>query len=227
MALLEAGYLLLAGTLVLALLAGLTLILLPLALFAPLARSSRRLRWQVFGYFTAIGLAFLFVEIAFLQKVVLLVHHPTVALALVLGTFLLAAGAGSAWSSRVPEEGSRRALVRAVAGIVLLGACYSVAFDSLIVELGAWSAAARALVGVLLLAPHAFCMGVPFPLALRGLDEPLVPWAWGINGCASVVSAALATLLAVDFGFRLVLALALVLYVVILPVFPRGPRPAG
>jgi hypothetical protein len=222
MALLEAGYLLLAGTLVLALLAGLTLILLPLVLFAPLARTSRRLRWRVFGYFTAIGLAFLFVEIAFLQKIVLLVHHPTVALALVLGTFLLAAGAGSAWSSRVPEGGSRRALVRAVLGIVLLGACYSVAFDVLIEALGAWSAAARALVGVVLLAPLALCMGVPFPLALRGLDQPLVPWAWGINGCASVVSAALATELAVDFGFRVVLALALVLYVGTLAVFPRA-----
>jgi membrane protein implicated in regulation of membrane protease activity len=67
-------------------------------------------------------------------------------------------------------------------------------------------------------------MGVPFPLALRGLEQPLVPWAWGINGCASVVSAALATLIAVDFGFRAVLVLALALYVVILAVFPRGTR---
>ena len=56
-------------------------------------------------------------------------------------------------------------------------------------------------------------MGLPFPLALRELDEPLVPWAWGINGCASVVSAALATLLAVDFGFSAVLWIALALYV--------------
>ena len=51
MALLEAGYLLLVTTLVQALLAGLLLILLPLVLFAPLARTNRRLRWQVFAYF--------------------------------------------------------------------------------------------------------------------------------------------------------------------------------
>jgi hypothetical protein len=61
---------------------------------------------------------------------------------------------------------------------------------------------------------------------MRGLDEPLVPWAWGINGCASVVSAALATLLAVDFGFAAVLALALGLYAVVLAVFP-GARVAS
>ena len=221
MALLEAGYLLLVGTLVLALLAGLVLILLPLALFAPLARTGRRLRWQVFAYFTGIGLAFLFVEIAFLQKLVLLVHHPTIALALVLATFLLAAGAGSAWSSRVPQVRSRRALAGAVVGIVLLGACYSAVFDTLIAAQAAWPIAARALVSAGLLAPLAFCMGMPFPLALRELDEPLVPWAWGINGCASVVSATLATLLAVDFGFSVVLWLALALYVCVVGVFPR------
>ena len=86
------------------------LIVLPLVLFAPLVRTSRTLRWQVFAYFTAIGLAFLFVEIAFLQKLVLLMHHPTVAFALVLATFLLGAGAGSAWSSRVaPARESARA----------------------------------------------------------------------------------------------------------------------
>jgi hypothetical protein len=211
----------LAGTLVLALLAGLVLILLPLVLFAPLARTGRRLRWRVFAYFTAIGLAFLFLEIAFLQKLLLLVHHPTVALALVLATFLVAAGAGSAWSSRVPETRSRRALAIAVVGIVVLGAFYSVIFDALIVALASWPTVARALLAATLLAPLAFCMGVPFPLALRDLDEPLVPWAWGINGCASVVSAALATLLAVDFGFSVVLWFALALYVFVLAVFPR------
>ena len=227
MALLEAGYLLLVTTLVQALLAGLLLILLPLVLFAPLAQTSRRLRWQVFAYFAGIGLAFLFVEIAFLQKLMLLVHHPTVALSLVLATFLLGAGAGSAWSSRFPTAQSRILLIGAVAGIVLLGALYGAAFDALIGELAAWPTAARALVAAGLLAPLAFCMGMPFPLALRELDEPLVPWAWGINGCASVVSAALATLLAVDFGFSAVLWIALALYVLILAAFPRRRAPAG
>jgi hypothetical protein len=120
---------------------------------------------------------------------------------------------------------SRILLSGAVAGIVLLGAVYGAAFDALIGELAAWPTAARALVAAGLLAPLAFCMGVPFPLALRELDEPLVPWAWGINGCASVVSAALATLLAVDFGFSAVLGIALALYVLVLTVFPQRRVP--
>jgi hypothetical protein len=39
-----------------------------------------------------------------------------------------------------------------------------------------------------------------------------VPWAWGINGCASVVSAIVATLLTMGFGSRAVVLIAAVLY---------------
>jgi L-cystine uptake protein TcyP (sodium:dicarboxylate symporter family) len=68
--------------------------------------------------------------------------------------------------------------------------------------------------------PLAFLMGTPFPLALRELTESLVPWAWGINGCASVVSPALATLLAIDLGLSPVLWLALLIYIATLSAFP-------
>jgi hypothetical protein len=222
LAIAEAGYLLLVATLAQAVIAGLVLIVVPLALFAPLVQTPRPLRWRVLAYFCGIGLAFLFVEIAFLQKLILLVHHPTLALALVLGTFLVAAGAGSAFAGWIPAERSRRLLGIGVAVIVLLGAFYAVSCDALIAAMAAWPLVARATAAALLMAPLAFCMGMPFPLALRELPQPLVPWAWGINGCASVVGAALATLLAVDFGFSAVLWLALALYAGILWVFPGG-----
>jgi hypothetical protein len=56
-----------------------------------------------------------------------------------------------------------------------------------------------------LVAPLAIGMGLPFPLALARLRvtaPALVPWAWGVNGCASVIAAALAGLLAMSFGVR-------------------------
>ncbi len=68
---------------------------------------------------------------------------------------------------------------------------------------------------VLLIAPLAFCMGMPFPIGLKRLADSapdFIPWAWGINGFASVMSAALATLLAIEFGFTAVVVLALGLY---------------
>jgi len=66
-------------------------------------------------------------------------------------------------------------------------------------------------------------MGMPFPLGLGRLADyapTLIPWAWAINGCASVVSAVLATLLAVHLGFSTVIAAALGLYALTLWVFP-------
>jgi spermidine synthase len=222
LALLEAGYLVLSATVIQALVAGSVLILLPLYALRRRYPSSAAPSWRVLVYFTSIGLAFLFIEIAFLQKLLRLVHHPTVALAIVLATFLIAAGAGSAWASLTrPGRESQRRVIVAVAGILLLGTLYSLTFDQFIATVSGWPLGQKALAAGALLAPLAFCLGAPFPLALREIAPPLVPWAWGINGCASVVSAALATLLAVDLGFRAVLWLALALYVIAGAAFPR------
>ena len=73
----------------------------------------------------------------------------------------------------------------------------------------------KILLALALIAPLAFPMGMPFPLALTNVSARvphLVPWAWGINGCASLISAVLATLLAIHFGFSLVVLGALGLY---------------
>src|SRR6516165_1558554 len=88
----------------------------------------------------------------------------------------------------------------------------------------AWLSAARKLVDTLkiavsfiLIAPLAFFMGLPFPLALvrvAAARPGLVPWAWGINGCASVLSAILAILLAMSLGFSAILLIAIGLYLV-------------
>ena len=72
-------------------------------------------------------------------------------------------------------------------------------------------------------------MGLPSPLGLGRVSDgapALVPWAWGINGCASVVAAVLASLLAMHVGFIAVLALALGLYAATPLLLNRG-RPAA
>jgi hypothetical protein len=225
MALLEAGYAVLVATVGQALMAGIVLVVLPLMLRSSRAAPGQARRRRVLAYFSAIGLAFLFVEVVFLQKMQLVVHHPTVALALVLGIFLTAAGAGSAWTARLGATVARRTLIVTTSGIALLGVLYSAIFDPLLAALAAWPLAARAAVAVALLAPLAFLMGIPFPLALRELDEPMVPWAWGINGCASVVSPPLATLLAIDFGLTTVLVSALFIYLLfVVAAFPATPQ---
>jgi hypothetical protein len=76
-----------------------------------------------------------------------------------------------------------------------------------------------------LLVPMAFAMGWPFPLGLAATarqDVRLVPWAWCINGCASVVSPLLAAVVAIDLGLPWLLGTALVLYAAAAWALPAG-----
>jgi hypothetical protein len=78
-----------------------------------------------------------------------------------------------------------------------------------------WSLIARFAISILLLAPLGFLMGMPFPVGIRmaGAANPmLVPWSWGVNGCLSVISSVLSVVIAMSFGFSIVLRLAAIVY---------------
>jgi spermidine synthase len=225
--LLEAGYLVLVATLLQALLLSLVLILLPLAVLRHRTThtTTNGDRWRMAGYFSAIGLAFLFIEIAFVQKFILFLHHPLYAVATVLAAFLVFAGLGSAWTARLQRDSAvaARAVLYAVLLIAVLGSAYTLLLGSLFDQLMHLGIVTRIAVSTLLIAPLAFCMGMPFPLGLSrvGLKAPeFIPWAWGINGCASVLSAVTATLLAIQFGFSVVVVAALLLYLLAARLFP-------
>lgn len=214
--LVEWGYLVPAATLVQAALAGSLLILLPLA-FAP-KNWPRGIGRRAGGYFFLLGLAFLFVEIVFIQRFILFLSHPLYAVAVVLSGFLVFAGLGSGLSKRLAERIRREghSPVRLVmAAIALLSLVYALALPWLFERLIGMPDAAKIVLSLLLIAPLAFVMGMPFPLGLALLARrapEFIPWAWGINGFASVISTALAILLAIEFGFTAVLLLALILY---------------
>jgi hypothetical protein len=254
--LLEWGYPVLIATLLQATLAALILILFPLWMIrrrqrlahssplstttlvgnatASAALSGRR----VANYFLAIGFAFMFVEIAFIQKFILFLSHPLYAVAVVLCAFLSFAGLGSRYSQRLqgggphlpsPAPGSRwnrgrrSLLARAVFAISLISLLYLAILPTLFRLLISLPDPAKIAISALLVAPLAFAMGMPFPLGLgRVADsaEALVPWAWGINACASVVAAVLATVLAIHLGFTAVVVIALLLYVAAAAVCP-------
>lgn len=211
--LLEWGYPVLVATLLQAVVASLLLIGLPLAWVARHggAVSGTVSRGRVLAYFLAIGFGFMFIEIAFIQKFVLFLSHPLYAIAVVLFAFLLFAGIGSRASGRLkgfPVAAVVGAIaVSAALGLLLLPWLFQRAMGL--------PDAARILITAALIAPLAFFMGMPFPLGLarvEAADARLIPWAWGINGCASVTAAVLATLLAIHIGFTAVVVAALVLY---------------
>jgi hypothetical protein len=214
--LIEWGYLILIATVAQAAVAGAVLILLPLS---GIERSwprdtGTRMGW----YFFLLGLAFLFVEIAFIQKFILFLSHPLYSVAVVLSGFLIFAGLGSAYSPRLTqrvEQLDRAPVSVAVTGIVIITLLYIALLPLLFSLLIGLADGVKMALSILLIAPLAFCMGMPFPIGLKRLADnapDFIPWAWGINGFASVMSAALATLLAIEFGFTVVVLLALGLY---------------
>jgi spermidine synthase len=224
-ALLDWGYLILCATLLQAALLSVLLVLLPLWL--GLERRPSAGRWRIVTYFGAIGLAFLFVEIASIQRFTLFLAHPLYAIGVVLAGFLVFAGIGSGAAPALERRlaASRLgALGLAIGAIVLLAMVYILALPSLFAALIALPDLAKIILSLALIAPLAFFMGMPFPLALarlRASAPHLVPWAWGINGCASVLSAILATLLAMSFGTRAVVLIAAALYVLAGLALPR------
>ena len=221
MPLLEWGYLVLIATLVLALLASLLLVLLPLWLGRGRGFRVAGLSWRIMVYFAAIGTAFMFIEIAFIQKFILFLHHPLYAVSVVLCAFLVFAGLGSLLSARWHKWFTVPRVSVAIGGLSVLYVLFLPGlFDSLVQIPGAF----KIPLSILLIAPLAFLMGAPFPLGLDVVSKSLpawIPWAWGINGCASVVSAILATLLAIHIGFVFVVMAAVLLYVLAALVLPR------
>ena len=219
--LLEWGYPVLMATFAQLTIASVVLISLPLWLERGKdARSAatRPARLAVTVYFAAIGVAFMFIEIAFIQKFSLFLAQPLYAMAVVLCAFLVFAGLGSRYSGRVTVSGARSSrhplawISVAIAGISL---GYLVGLPTFFRLLMPQPDLARIAISVALIAPLAFVMGMPFPLALARLAGPadaIIPWAWGINANASVIGAVLATLLAIHLGFAMVVVLAVALY---------------
>ena len=66
-------------------------------------------------------------------------------------------------------------------------------------------------------------MGFPMPTAMDSLarleKDHMFLWAWGINGCFSVIGAALVPLVATSFGLSAVLYLSGMAYLIAIPAF--------
>lgn len=218
------GYLLLWALLILALLASLVLIILPLSFLRVIG--GKGIKGRVFLYFFLLGIGYLFVEIPLIQRFILFLGHPVYALGAVLFALLTFSGLGSLSSPRLSLGW----------GLLLLGAMiflYPFLLPFLFRSLLGLGLGLRLLSSILILAPLGFLMGLPFPkgIAISSRLAPgLIPWAWGINGCASVLSSILASMGALTFGFSWVLACAGGAYLVGLIVFYpliRGTKEAN
>jgi spermidine synthase len=216
----EAAFLFVLAAIAIVGLAGAAATLGPLPLLAGAPRGGRR---ATAVYFGGLGLGYLLLEMTWLSRMTLLVGDPVQAAAVTISGFLLFSGLGSLASQRLgahPIATVRRAIV----AVLVLGLVETAVLPSLATGLGGLPTWARFSAALLLIAPPAVAMGFPMPMGLRRLDGgPLVPWAWGTNGFASVLAAPLAVATAMTWGYHVVAGLALCAYAVAGLGFARLP----
>jgi spermidine synthase len=205
------GYFVLVALLIFAGLAALLFVVLPIALPSrfrvALRKTSARYNARILVYFASLGLAYLLIEVATIQQFVLILGQPTLAIAVVLATLLLFSGIGSTFSDRLPWA-------RTLAALVILVLLWPWIVRLITAGLLSFPLELRLPLSILALAPLGLLMGVPFARGVTAIRQTpdLIPWAWAINGGASVVSAVLASLLALSFGFTWVLITGGLLY---------------
>lgn len=232
------GVLVLLLVLVISLAAVLVFLILPLALKN---EQGRRLPWRLL-YFVAVGLGYILVEIAFIQRFVLFLGHPTYALTVVIFLLMLSSGAGSLFSRRWLLRTQLAWIPLALVIAVLLGHVFFL--PSRLAALVGLGFGLRLLLSGVLLIPLGFVMGMPFPSGLRALanvprfripgaeldpkaSDNAVEWAWAMNASASVLGSVLAMVVAIQFGLNVTLACGAAAYLFALLLMPALHRNAA
>jgi len=168
--------------------------------------------WRGSVYFAAIGLAFMLVEIPWIQQSILYLGHPSEATAIVLAALLLGAGLGSMAAARVPLDRIKSLSLLLPLGVLLVHTMVGALYDA---TLGA-PRAVRIGLCLLSMAPAGFLMGFAFPagmLCFAGQDTNKA-WFWAINGAFGVVASAVSLALAMLIGFSAVAGVGAIAYLV-------------
>jgi hypothetical protein len=179
-------------------------------------------------YFLCLGAGYILVQVALIQKFVLLLGHPTYALTVIVFSMLVASGIGSYLSGRV-VAGDDVWLVRILAAVAVLVGTLAFVSTPLVTAAAGWSLPAKLVLTTLAVSPAAFLMGMPFPSGLRRLEKrhaPSVRWAWSLNAAASVLGSAGAIFLAIYIGLRATLLVGAALYICALLVILATRVPA-
>jgi len=165
-------------------------------------------------YFAALGLGFIFIEISVMQKLVLFLGHPIYSITVTLFSMLVFTGIGSLCSERWFKSFTQRAWLVPLGLATLLG--LFILFSPEMVQAWiVWPRAARIMVTIAILAPISLLLGIPFAYGIRLLNQfnpTLIPWAWAINGCLSVIGSVLTVVISMNFGFNMVLILSILIY---------------
>jgi hypothetical protein len=203
------------GVLFVSLLATAVTLLLPPLVLGQRLPANRSLRLFLV-YFLCLGAGYIMIQVALIQRFVLLLGHPTYALTVIIFSMLISSGLGSLYSRRIVQGSAER--LRIVLLLIVILVPVLGYFAGLATDLGpAWPVGVKMLLSVVLIAPLGFLLGIPFPTGLAALEEweqAAVRWAWSMNAAASVFGSALAIFFAIYLGLYQSLVLGGLLYLV-------------
>ena len=180
-------------------------------------------------YFSCIGMGFMFLEIVFLQKLLLFLGHPSYTLSVTLLSLFLFAGLGSLYTQRLTTHLPRVYIRRIILVLVMITLAYLIRLKPIFYLFLGYPKATKLFVAVVVLMFPSFLMGMPFPLATKELCtnmNEVMPWMWGINGATSVLASIAAIILAMNVGYNFTLIIGILCYIVALIFSQFWPKQA-
>jgi spermidine synthase len=223
------GYLVLWATLGVAACCAAILILLPVLFGWRAVFSKSPGKGGTILYFAGLGLGYIMVEVGLISRFTLALTNPTISASVMIAGMLVFSGVGAFLSERLFDR-ARVAMPIILGAIAVLLIGYGLFLAPVLDAIGAYPYALRLFCCFALIAPPAFLMGFPMATAMTWLTrlqkDHMFVWAWGINGCFSVIGAALVPIIATNFGLAAVLGVAGISYLVAVPAFFAVLKPA-
>ncbi len=218
----EWGYLLLWATLGIATIFALLLVLFPLVFGWRTIFSRYPGKAGTMLYFLCLGLGYIIIEVGMISHFVLALSNATVSASVLITGMLVFSGLGSFASERFLAT-ARTTMPKIFLAIFAILVFYAFFIDYALDWIGSLPYAVRIVLCLALLAPPAFLMGFPMPTGMTTLGrlgkDHMFLWAWGVNGCFSVIGAALVPIVATSFGLPAVVLLGAFAYLIAMPAF--------
>jgi hypothetical protein len=218
----EWGYLLIWATLGVACLTATVLLAIPVLWGWRTIFSRTRGKALTVLYFACLGAGYIMVEVGLIAHFVMALGNPTISASVLITGMLVFSGLGALTSERIlPRMRVVMPILFLAIGALLIS--YALFINLALEGIGALPYGARLVCCFLLIAPPAFLMGFPMPTAMTTLGrlgkDHMFIWAWGVNGCFSVIGAAAAPVIATNLGLGAVIEIAGLAYLLALPAF--------
>ena len=161
-------------------------------------------------YFLAVGAGFMFVELFFIKKYIIIFSDPVISFTVVLAGILIFSGLGGYCSQRIGSRSLRNVLLALIIVLILV----FLGLEPMIRTILGFPKILQYTFAILLLIPSCFLVGLPFPMGMRYLlDHPAQrAYAWTANGCASVLTSILSAQIALSLGIPIIILCAAAAY---------------